>query len=310
MHAMHARADPGYRAAVASDLDLNLLRILEAVLVDGNVTRAAERLHLSQPAVSHALARARRALGDPLVVREGQRMVLTAEGRRLAVEIPAIMDRIRAQVIGDVADREHTIRTFVIAAPDVIGGMVAARLHRRLAAAMPEASLEVRRLAADTGADLVDGRVDVAISAPGSWVEPLRSALLAPIRWAPVVGSGHPLAGRKVSLAELSEVPHVDIPGHFVSELVEAALASIGRHRTVTVTVMHTPAMVELVAAADLVGFYPTSLELDPRLRWVRLRDEVLTSSYRLWWGHRADSDPLVTWLRRQLATLAPALRG
>lgn len=292
------------------ELDLNLLRVLEAVLAERNVTRAADRLHLSQPAVSHALARLRRALGDPLLVRQGRGLVVTPEGQRLANEVPEIMRRIRTQITQDDPDPATTARRFVVGLPDVFGGLIGSPLRQRLAQSAPRASLELRRLTTSTGIDLVDGSIDAAVGVSGSWAHPLRSTPLATVRWRPVVDIGHPLAGRRASLAELASAPHVDVVDHLVNDAVDAALGAAGLHRRVALVVTSAPVMVELIAGSDLVGFLPDVIDLDRRLGWLDLSDDIAMSTYQLWWGQGSDRDPLGSWLRRQLLGIGRSMRS
>jgi DNA-binding transcriptional LysR family regulator len=294
----------------AEELDLNLLPVLEAVLNEGNVTRAAERLHLSQPAVSHALARARRALGDPLLVRAGRSLVLTPEGRRLAAEVPAIMRRIRTQVTPGGDDLAATSRRFTVGVPEVLGGVVGSLVHDRLARAAPHASLELHHLTTGTDGALLDGTLDAAIGVAGSWAQPVRSTFLAGVAWRPAVAAEHPAAGRHLSLAELAELPHADVANPFVIDAIDAALGARGLHRRVRVVVVNVPALAELLAGSDLVGFLPSFLELPPRLRWVDLPDDLAMATYQLWWGQGSDRDPLATWLRRQLLAVGSELRA
>lgn len=305
------RAGPGTVVAVTdSQLDLNLLRVLEAVLVEQSVTRAAERLNLSQPAVSHALARVRRALDDPIFVREGRGLVLTPEGRRLAVEVPEIMRRIRAQITPGDAEPAATSRRFMLALPDVLVGVIGPQLCARLAASAPSASLELQRLTTSTGAALMDGSLDAAIGVVGSWGDPLRSTSVATVSWRPVVAERHPDAGRQLSLEELAALPHVDVADHFVNDVVDAALSAQGLQRRVALVVTSAPVMIDLLGGSDLVGFLPSVVRLHPGLRWVGIPDDLAISTYQLWWGHAADRDPLGAWFRRQVLLESRRMRS
>jgi len=294
----------------AGELDLNLLRVLEAVLGERSVTRAAERLHLSQPAVSHALARVRRALDDPILVREGRGLVLTPEGRRLAVEVPEIMRRIRTQITPGDADPAATTRRFVVALPDVLVSVIGPQLRVRLAASAPAASMELQRLTTATGSALMDGSIDAAIGVAGSWGDPLRSTSVATVSWRPVVADHHPAVGRSLSLEELARLPHVDVADHFVNDVVDAALSAQGLQRRVALVVMSAPVMLDLLPGSELVGFLPSVVRLDAGLRWLDIPDDIAISTYQLWWGHGADRDPLGVWFRRQVLSVSRTLRS
>src|SRR5919108_50489 len=207
MHGVHGYA----RSIGLDDFDLNLLRVLDAVLSERSVTRAADRLHLSQPAVSHALARLRRSLGDPLLERRGRSMELTPEGRRLAEHVREVMRRVRTDIVRADDYMHTTTRRFVLALPDVLAGRLGPRVLRRLSELAPEAALELRRLATTTDAALIDGHVDAAIGVAGSWSPPLRSASLLTLPWRPVVASVNERIGDDASLAQLAALPHAEI---------------------------------------------------------------------------------------------------
>jgi DNA-binding transcriptional LysR family regulator len=96
----------------------------------------------------------------------------------------------------------------------------------------------------------------------------------------------------------------------FVIDAIDAALGARGLHRRVRVVVVNVPALAELLAGSDLVGFLPSFLELPPRLRWVDLPDDLAMATYQLWWGQGSDRDPLATWLRRQLLAVGSELRA
>lgn len=294
----------------ADQLDLNLLRVLEAVLDEQSITRAAKRLHLSQPAVSHAVARLRRALGDPLVVRRGRGLVLTPEGRRLATEVPVVMDRIRTRIGPTDPELATTTRRFVVAAPDALGGVVGTALRARVTAEAPDASLELRRITLDTEGELVHGSVDAAIAVAGSWTPPLRSTALAIVMWRPVAAATHPLVGRRVDLAELASFPHIEVDDRLVGEAVTSTLATRALRRHLPMVVMSRQVMLENLVGCDLVGFAPSIVPLDDRLAWLDAPDAVVATTYLLWWSAGSDADVLASWVRRQLLGIGEELGG
>jgi DNA-binding transcriptional LysR family regulator len=99
-------------------IDLNLLVILDALLSEQHVTRAAERLHLSQPAVSHALARLRDLLGDPLLVRAGSNLVPTARALELVSPLAEVLAQVQSLLAPNTFDPANTRRTFRVAMSD------------------------------------------------------------------------------------------------------------------------------------------------------------------------------------------------
>src|SRR4051812_11042 len=117
-----------------SRIDLNLLVVLEAIADEGGVSRAAEKLNLTQPAVSHALARLRQTMGDPLFVRHGRTLAPTALTKRLIEPLRRSLRALEALIgTGDGFDPAHTEITFSVGMRDVMEVLVLPALMRRLA---------------------------------------------------------------------------------------------------------------------------------------------------------------------------------
>jgi DNA-binding transcriptional LysR family regulator len=194
-----------------AEFDLNLLRVLDAVLAERSVTRAAKRLHLSQPAVSHSLRKLRATFGDPLIERVGRTMRITVEGRRLQSEVTEILRRVQVIVGPADFDPSRTERRFAVAIPDPLGVRIGPILMRAFRASAPLALLEVQRLhSIRTPAQLDDGGLDAAISITGSLDPHLRSSPLLTVDWRPVVArrSSEPRTALPMTLDELVARPH------------------------------------------------------------------------------------------------------
>src|SRR5690242_11456924 len=144
-------------------LDLNLLVALDALLQESNVSRAAARLGLSTPAMSHALGRLRDQLGDPLLVRAGQRMVATPRALDLKDRVHALATEARAVLAPEpVRDIRALERTFRIKATDHALAILGAAIDRQLRAA-PGVALHVVPSLEREAALLRDGAIDLAI---------------------------------------------------------------------------------------------------------------------------------------------------
>jgi DNA-binding transcriptional LysR family regulator len=125
------------------NLDLNLLVVLDAVLAERSVARAARRLHVTPSAVSNGLAKLRSTFGDPLLARSGRGVVPTPRALALAPALAAALAGLRAAVLGDGFDPAATRRAFTLAVADLGQLTFAPRLAGLLARAMPRASLRV-----------------------------------------------------------------------------------------------------------------------------------------------------------------------
>lgn len=236
--------------------DLNLLRALDALLATGSVTAAAERLHLSVPATSHTLARAREAMGDPLFVRAGRR--LTPTPRALAMK-PAIA-RLLADADALVAapaerDLATVERSFVVRAPDGLVVAYAAALAQALRDALPRATLHfVPELQGDRGA-LREGRIDLDIGGFGGQAPEVEVTELS--RHAPLaaVRADHPLAGGRRTLQRYMDASHVAVmPRRGEPAPVDEALAQRGLGRQIALTVPSSYAALVVAARSPWVA--------------------------------------------------------
>ncbi len=146
-------------------LDLNLLKVFQALVTEGSVTRAAERLGIGQPAVSQALGRLRESVGDELFVRAGDGMRPTPRAERLVGPVSDALRQIEAAVYGDAAfDAATTDRCFTLGVTDYVAAALVPRLLRSLSAAMPAASLQLRHADRSSAtAMLSDLAIDVAV---------------------------------------------------------------------------------------------------------------------------------------------------
>jgi len=297
--------------------DLNLLRTLDALLAAGSVTAAAERLHLSVPATSHALARLREVIGDPLLVRAGRRLVPTprAEALRQPVSqwVAQAATLLQAPRVHDLAATE---RTFVVRAPDSFAIAFGAALGAALAAAMPRAQLRFVTETHDDAGALREGRVDLDI-APFRPREPeIEVVDLFPQALIAVVRAGHPFAARPATARRYAAQAHVDVQRRAgAPSAADDALAELGLSRRIVLTVAHASAAPVVAARSDFVATLSERLAraMAPGLGLAVVplpflpRGETVVMA----WHPRHAADPAHTWLRRQvpaaIAASAPA---
>jgi DNA-binding transcriptional LysR family regulator len=293
--------------------DLNLLRTLDALLTAGSVTGAAERLHLSVPATSHALARLRELTGDPLLVRAGRRLVPTP--RAVALREPVAQWIAQAAALVQAPQGEDlatTERSFVVRAPDSFAIAFAGALGAALSADMPHAHLRFVTETQDDAGALRDGSVDLDIGTfrprdPEIQVVDLfRQPLVA------VTHADHPFAGRPATARRYAAQAHVDVqrrPG--APSVVDDALAALGLARRVVLTVAHASAAPIVAARGDLVATLNERMAqaMAPGLRLVVVplpflpRGETVIMA----WHPRHAADPAHAWLRRQVPAAVAA---
>jgi DNA-binding transcriptional LysR family regulator len=296
-------------------LDLNLLAALDALLEERNVTRAAERLGVTQSAMSHSLARLRALTGDALLVRAGAAMVPTPRAAELAPPIRRALDEIARALAPPAAfDPRTASRKFVLASSDYLELVLLPRLVARLEREAPGIDLRSRRIGDDVVGDLASGAIDVAImpmperdQRPGVFARRLFDE-----KFVCVVRRGHPLAKKKMTLARYAATPHALIaPRGTELGTVDEALARLGMKRRVAVMVPHFLIAPHVVASSDLV------LTLAARVADVLakpLKLAVLAPPRELelpgftmsaMWHERAQNDPGQKWMRALLADVA-----
>ena len=307
-------------------LDLNLLRIFDAVMTERSLTRAARTLSLTQPAVSNALRRLREALGDDLVRRNGFGVDPTP--RALALW-PAVSESLR-QLEASLAPGDFTASkaqdTFVLAMADATAAELIPGLIDILEGDAPGVSMRVvplttrdpRRLLDDGGADLAVGYfpdvlADLSAQAQAGQVVTFAHERQYDGEYVCVMRQGHPLARGPMSVARYCAARHLLVsfsgrPFGFIDE----ALASIGRTRRVVLTVNQFFTAGRVVAHSDLLTVLPrhfvgvTGMADELVLR--PLPFDVPTVHVDSLWHRRREREPAHAWLR--LAVQAAAKRA
>jgi len=292
--------------------DLNLLRALDALLATGSVTAAAERLHLSVPAASHTLARAREALGDPLFVRAGRRLTPTPRALALKPVIARLLAEADALVAApgerDFATLE---RRFVVRAPEGLVVAYAAALAQALREALPRATLHFVPEAHGDRSALREGRIDLDIGSFSSHDPEVEVTLLSQHAPLGAVCAGHALAQGRRSAQRYAAAQHVAVMQRSgEASAVDDALAQRGLARSIALTV---PSSYAALVAAARSSFVATASErivraMAPALGLVafELPFEVPPEQQRMAWHPRHGADPA----HRQLRALVPRVLG
>jgi DNA-binding transcriptional LysR family regulator len=302
-----SRGNLGARLAAT---DLNLLVAFDALVAEGSVTRAASRVGLTQPAMSHALARLRRLFGDPLLVRTPNGMVPTVRAKELIVPIRNALGQIDGALRSPGAfDPRTARRTFSIACVDFGSMVVVPLLYARLRAEAPQIDLHVRPLRGDQcERQLSEGELDLGI---GVFADHEARAVvrqkLFDERFVCIVRAGHPAVGASLSLAEFVALDHALIaPRGTPGGQVDRSLAEHGLRRRVVLVVPHFLAAPMVIARSDLIltvaeriaRAFSTMLPLrivDPPLPL----PGFTVSQY---WHERQARDPAHAWFRGLVA--------
>jgi DNA-binding transcriptional LysR family regulator len=280
-------------------LDLNLLVVLDSVLSERSVARAARRLHVTPSAVSNALARLRVELGDPLIARSGRGIVPTPRAAELGPALARALRDLDQAVHREAYDPLTTTRRLTLAVADAGQLVRLPPIAERMALEMPLARLRVVGIDSLVSlGGLAGTEVDVALGA-GEHGTGVRSEALFVERIALIARRAHPITKQRVSKAVLASLRHVAIemaPGKGFRDLAAVAFAKAGVPREVVMTVPSFTAAAAIVAGTDLVACVPASLleVLGPRLglRVVSGPVPAYTVTMSLSWHERTHADP------------------
>ncbi len=296
-------------------IDLNLLVVLDAIFSEGGITKAGEKLHLTQPAVSHALGRLRDLFGDPLFVREGRRMVPTPLARSLVQPVRRALHGLEV-ALNEVQqfDPATTQRHFRLAVRDVLEAMVLPPVMIEVAAAAP--SVDISAIRADRRtleSELAAGGIDAALDVLLPVSDDIRHQRISTDQLVVVARAQHPLAAGGLDLAAYLRAHHVLVSSRRSGPgLEDVELSRHGLKRRIRLRCQHYFAACRVVAETDLLLTMP---ERYARIANRQFGNRILAFPMQmpsmdayLYWHASVDGDPANRWLRQQLiATAEPA---
>jgi len=304
--------------------DLNLLLALDALLQERNVTRAAERLLLSQPAMSAALARLREFFGDQLLVRVGRELELTPRGRALLEPVHETLLKAQA-VLGaqPMFDPATAQRTFKMMIPDfVVPWLMPGTLQRMLQSA-PGIRIELESWSANGPARLVEGAIHllVALDSPrilglASFPDSLCSARLQSMRWVCAVSADHPVIRDELTREQFLTHPHIYVRAEGdalpVADAVRRHLRIELDVRVTTEDVLEIPFM---LPGTPLIALMPEGLARQLATCLSIKTFEIpggMVPSRRvdLFWHRREESDPGHAWMRELIVAASAETSG
>ena len=295
-----------------SNLDLNLLRVFDAVARERHVTRAAQRLNLSQPAVSNALGRLRVALSDELFLRRSGGVEPTALALTLAPPIAEMLDRLRETLVAQAPwVPAQADRVFTLGLSEYAEAVLAPPLVQRLVQEAPGVLLAFRHADRTNWEELLTaGEAQLAIG-----VLPEPPALYTRLRLLPeafctLMRPGHPLAEGELTVERFTSVPHIlHSPNGSRGGAMDEALAALGHTRRLGVVVAHLAAVPAILAGTDMI--ITLSARLAHQLATVHglvVRCppvETRHTRLSLLFHRRFEADAGHAWLRRLILALA-----
>lgn len=296
-------------------LDLNLLAALDVLLGADSVSQAAQRMHLSAPAMSHTLARIREALGDPILVRAGRKLIPTARALELREPVRKLMAQARELMQpGDGLALAGIQREFVIRSPEGMGVVYGVALLAALRATMPLASL---RFVPETDSDAValrEGRIDLDVGVLRELGPEIQTEVLYEQRVVGVVQAGHRLLKGRVTLKRFAAEQHVAIAQRGRSrELVDRYLAEAGCQRQIAMTIPSSYGALMVAARSQLVACAPEPLVRQVAaslgLKTIPLPVAMPTEQVVQAWHPKAHADPAHQCLRHCVTHLPTLMR-
>ncbi|MGY4708375.1 LysR family transcriptional regulator [Mycolicibacterium sp. CBM1] len=291
-----------------SGVDLNLLVVLDAVLEERSATKAAARLHLTQPAISNALGRLRTLLSDPLVVRSGRGLSPTPAALAIQPRLQAALRSLDG-IVRDLNDFDmaSTTREWAIAFADLYGPLLLPGLHRRLQQLAPQSSLRVLALDRISVTDaLATGELDLYLGIPTTTPSAWHSEPAFTDDLVGIVARDHPAAAGVMALDRFVELPHAHVrisPGR--GGEVDDALARLGLTRRIQLIVPHYSSLFPVVEGGHCIAVAPRRLAQhhshSSAITLFELPLVLPRYDVRLYWHTRVDNDPGVGALRHLL---------
>lgn len=302
-------------------INLNLLPALEALLVEGSVSAAARRVHVSQSAMSHSLSRLRELFGDPLLAPLGRGLTPTQRAIQLRSALPAALEQLRlALALPEPFDPRTSTRVFRIATVDYFELTTLPDVLTYLGKHAPSVRLEIDRFTPASVPSLVHGDVDLALIGAMQPIAPsgLRRAAVYRDPFAVIARKGHPAIKRRLDLATYVALGHVLVSVEGRRDgAVDRALARHGATRRVTLRVPHFMSAPLAVRTSDLICTIASSVAQSARelfgLRVLEPPIELPAAQVVALWSQRHDGDAAQRWFRDLFLSgraLSPRIRA
>lgn len=293
-------------------IDLNLLVVFDALMCERHVTRAGEKLGLSQPATSNALSRLRYLFDDQLFVRTAKEMEPTTKGIALADSIKKILQQIQLTL-----DQEDTFipetseRLFVIGMADYIEFLFLPQLMQQLASVAPKVKIRIRSFNDQKAAMAIDtGEIDIAIGFFSTTFAWHQQQHLFQEEYVGLCRQEHPFLAEKITIKEYLAVQHllVSPTDEDMSGSVNLILAKQKLKLDVALSVPHFLIAPLIIAKTDLVTTMAAriakSFAVDLDLRLFALPFETKGFSVNMLWHARNDQDFAHLWLRQTISSI------
>lgn len=289
-----------------SQVDLNLFVVFEAIYAKRNLTRAAEVLCITQPAVSNALARLRKTLDDPLFVSTPRGMVPTPVAENIYSRVSEALLLLNGSVQeSDVFNPSQAKKVFRLSMNDLTESLLLSRLTEILERQAPGIQIESYFTARqDLAKELESGAIDLAIDAPLVVDPQLRHSRLMDVKYVCMLRKGHPWQGEKLSMQDYLKLGHIHISSRRTGlGVVDTELHRLGLKRHIQMRVQHYMVAPQIAMRSDLALTGPDHLLNDYDARLIELPFDLPTMGWHMYWHRSSDKDQANRWLRELISS-------
>lgn len=291
-----------------SQMDLNLLVVFDVIFAERNLTRASERLHITQPAVSNALKRLRRMFDDPLFVRTRDGMTPTPLARSVVDRVRKALQIIQSCIEHDpVFDPASSAQTLHCSFSELAEALLLPGLLARMADDAPAMALRSYYVPRnEMPMELAAGTIGIAVDVTFVNDSNLHHIPLLDEEYVVAVRKDHPIVRRKPTMKQYMSLGHVHVSSRRKGVgTVDQSLKTLGRRRTIAARVRDYTAAPLIVAKTDLACTLPRALAKQAGLRVYPLPFETPSVSMHMYWHKSADADAANAWLRGLLTAVA-----
>jgi DNA-binding transcriptional LysR family regulator len=290
------------------NIDLNLLMLFETIYEEQNLTRAAKRLNISQPAISNALARLRETLDDPLFIRTGKGMVPSDRAKQLIDPIHNALTVIRNAIQDQWAfDFKNTRHSFTVTMSDYCESIILPKLMDWIAGVAPGISIKAKFLDEDhLLTDLINGTTDLAIGYITSLNPPqFNSQTLMKEEFVSIVRVDHPEIKNTLTLKQFVSTPHVVTRPRTGENTIDELLRHKGEKRFIALQVPNFLSIPAIIASTDNISTIPLRVaQIYSKMMGLKVLKPPVqpgTREIKQYWVPSRESSPAHTWLRRSL---------
>lgn len=287
--------------------EINLLLVFDAIMTEGSITRAAERLAMTQPAVSNAVSRMRGAWKDELFVKDGRNIQPTQYAQNLWKQVRSPLKELQEAVDPGQFDPSTATRSFRLAAADVLIDMVWRPLRQLIETQAPNINIFAHPYNIVNGEQLLhDAEVDLVIGGAPSESRLIVNEHLFQVNYVCVMRPDHPLASGEFTLEQFANAEHlfVSLSGD-IEGIVDQVLMQFGLRRRVAMSVNHFAAVAPLLTDSNLIAVVPSTpvakdiLSGDLAVRLAPI--DIPTKPVMCLWHRRQEQDLGLMWLRERV---------